>query len=258
MTIVPDLFVNMSGTDATAPPTPSHSTASYQLASPTSTTALTRSADDQFDVTKSAKTTVAALAGPTYPALTRHPESWLRYLIFYIRDRDVRQTNRTLHTNVDIPCTATHPPRLCARAVCVLCAVCCVLRQYNLWVFTSAFVLLFFAYPIQGVQTIRYPKTGSSTLLILYGFYGITSLFAAPVIDIVGPEWCMPMGALTVRQHSTQSFLISDMPVSFTRSLLLKLHCLDVASTGCGLRPSSPVAMVWCWLVRRLSVGALD
>ena len=70
--------------------------------------------------------------------------------------------------------------------------------QYNLWVFTSAFVLLFFAYPIQGVQTIRYPKTGSSTLLILYGFYGITSLFAAPVIDIVGPEWCMPMGALTV------------------------------------------------------------
>lgn len=62
---------------------------------------------------------------------------------------------------------------------------------------TFAFVLLFFAYPIQGVQTIRYPDTGSYILLVLYGFYGITSLFASPIIDLVGPEFCMPLGALT-------------------------------------------------------------
>ena len=90
--------------------------------------------------------------------------------------------------------------------------------------FTFAFVLLFFAYPIQGVQTIRYPKTGSSTLLILYGFYGITSLFAAPVIDIVGPEWCMPMGALTVSHslHKQRSTCHSQLP----------LRCVDLFSTA--------------------------
>ena len=94
--------------------------------------------------------------------------------------------------------------------------------------FTSAFVLLFFAYPIQGVQTIRYPKTGSSTLLILYGFYGITSLFAAPVIDIVGPEWCMPMGALTVSQpqHSPHLLLTRTIHLFFNATHGLHLpHC---------------------------------
>jgi len=92
-------------------------------------------------------------------------------------------------------------------------------------VFTSAFVLLFFAYPIQGVQTIRYPKAGSNTLLILYGFYGITSLFAAPVIDIVGPEWCMPMGALTVRHqpHTTPHCSRPMLPLACS---LTALHCL--------------------------------
>ena len=75
----------MSAIDTTAPPTPSHSTASYQLASPTSTTSLAPLHNDQFDATKANK----ALNGPTYPPLTYHPQTWLRYLIFYIQDRDV-------------------------------------------------------------------------------------------------------------------------------------------------------------------------
>lgn len=70
-------------------------------------------------------------------------------------------------------------------------------RDPLVWLMTSAFTLLFFAYPIQGVQTIRYPSAGSYILLVLYGVYGITSLFATPLVDLIGPEFCMPFGALT-------------------------------------------------------------
>ena len=88
-------------------------------------------------------------------------------------------------------------------------------------------MLLFFAYPIQGVQTIRYPKTGSDTLLILYGFYGITSLFAAPVIDIVGPEWCMPMGALTVSHTPRRTRALQLATRQSARPLLTFVHVVD-------------------------------
>ena len=75
---------------------------------------------------------------------------------------------------------------------------------------TFAFVLLFFAYPIQGVQTIRYPNTGSYILLVLYAAYGVTSLFATPFIDLLGPEFCMPLGALTYALWIASEFSGSD------------------------------------------------
>ena len=154
-------------------PVPTETSHTLDLPSPTSpSTSAFHSVPptpkaDPYDASKS---TPAPIGAPsTYPPLTSHPMSWLRYAVHYITDRD-----------------------------------------YNLWIMTFAFVLLFFAYPIQGVQTIRYPATGSYILLILYGFYGITSLFASPFIDLMGPEWCMPFGALTYALWIASEFSGND------------------------------------------------
>lgn len=41
-------------------------------------------------------------------------------------------------------------------------------RDGHVWLMSLGFMLLFTAYPIQGVQTIRYPATGSYILIVLY------------------------------------------------------------------------------------------
>jgi hypothetical protein len=55
-------------------------------------------------------------------------------------------------------------------------------RDYHLYIFTAAFTFLFFAYPIQGVQTLRFPSTGSFILLVLYGAYGITAWYVTVLV----------------------------------------------------------------------------
>lgn len=59
------------------------------------------------------------------------------------------------------------------------------------------FLLLFTSYPIQGVQTIRFPDTGAYILIVLYSAYFVTSMWATFFLSWWGLEWCLPWGPIS-------------------------------------------------------------
>lgn len=65
-------------------------------------------------------------------------------------------------------------------------------RDVHVWIMSLGFMLLFTSYPIQGVQTIRYPATGAYILIVLYSGYFATSMWATFFLDWWGLEFCLP------------------------------------------------------------------
>ncbi|KAI8817486.1 uncharacterized protein EV422DRAFT_226686 [Fimicolochytrium jonesii] len=70
-------------------------------------------------------------------------------------------------------------------------------RDYHVWVMSLGFMLLFTSYPIQGLQTIRYPDTGAYILIVLYSAYFVTSMWATFFLDWWGLEFCLPWGPIS-------------------------------------------------------------
>ncbi|BEJ17749.1 hypothetical protein CspHIS471_0700170 [Cutaneotrichosporon sp. HIS471] len=70
-------------------------------------------------------------------------------------------------------------------------------RDYHVWVMSLGFLLLFTSYPIQGVQTIRFPETGAYILIVLYSAYFVTSMWATFFLSWWGLEWCLPWGPIS-------------------------------------------------------------
>lgn len=71
------------------------------------------------------------------------------------------------------------------------------LRSGELRTLTPGFLLLFTSYPIQGVQTIRFPDTGAYILIVLYSAYFVTSMWATFFLSWWGLEWCLPWGPIS-------------------------------------------------------------
>lgn len=61
----------------------------------------------------------------------------------------------------------------------------------------AGFTLLFTSYPIQGVQTIRFPDTGAYILIVLYSAYFVTSMWATFFLSWWGLEWCLIWGPIS-------------------------------------------------------------
>ncbi|KAL1411269.1 hypothetical protein Q8F55_002220 [Vanrija albida] len=70
-------------------------------------------------------------------------------------------------------------------------------RDVHVWWMSFGFTLLFTSYPIQGVQTIRFPTTGSYILIVLYSAYLVTSMWATYFLSWWGLEWCLPWGPIS-------------------------------------------------------------
>lgn len=70
-------------------------------------------------------------------------------------------------------------------------------RDYHVWLMSFCFLLLFTSYPIQGVQTIRFPDTGAYILIVLYSAYFVTSMWATFFLSWWGLELCLPWGAIS-------------------------------------------------------------